>query len=74
MNPISIEDNSTTHHRRLPLPVFGEWSAWSEWAYCTVTCGGGRTNRVRTCSEDVCEGEDSERGEDKCNDFKCIPR
>jgi hypothetical protein len=26
--------------------TFGEWSVWSD---CTVTCGGGDTERSRSC-------------------------
>ncbi|KAI6077418.1 A disintegrin and metalloproteinase with thrombospondin motifs 18 [Aix galericulata] len=33
-----------------PMPVNGEWSAWSEWSQCTRTCGGGITYQERHCN------------------------
>ncbi|VDH96262.1 Hypothetical predicted protein [Mytilus galloprovincialis] len=33
-----------------PCPIDGNWSGWSEWEECSVTCGGGLKIRNRTCS------------------------
>ncbi|RMB89361.1 hypothetical protein DUI87_34273 [Hirundo rustica rustica] len=33
-----------------PKPVHGQWSAWSQWAECTRTCGGGVTYQERHCN------------------------
>ena len=32
------------------LAVDGNYSPWSDWNPCTVTCGGGETMRTRQCS------------------------
>ncbi|CAK8691082.1 unnamed protein product [Clavelina lepadiformis] len=36
-----------------PCPVNGDWSGWGAWAVCSVSCGGGRRSRIRTCSNPV---------------------
>uniref|UniRef100_A0A8D2LT13 ADAM metallopeptidase with thrombospondin type 1 motif 7 n=1 Tax=Varanus komodoensis TaxID=61221 RepID=A0A8D2LT13_VARKO len=33
-----------------PEPVDGGWAAWSSWAGCSRTCGGGVQNAERQCS------------------------
>ena len=34
-----------------PCPIHGGYSQWSNFTECTLTCGGGRKTRVRTCTE-----------------------
>ncbi|XP_067942024.1 coadhesin-like [Watersipora subatra] len=34
-------------------PVHGGWELWESWTSCTVTCGGGRSSRERSCDAPV---------------------
>ncbi|KAI8516969.1 hypothetical protein Bbelb_055500 [Branchiostoma belcheri] len=33
----------------LPCPVSGNWSQWTYWSSCDVTCGSGNQSRSRSC-------------------------
>lgn len=54
-------------------PCTAEWSSWGRWGTCSVTCGGGRRIRRRTCvrtSETVqCTGRPAEI--QKCGRSPC---
>ncbi|VDI03482.1 Hypothetical predicted protein [Mytilus galloprovincialis] len=32
-----------------PCPIAGKWGSWKDWSMCSVSCGGGRQTRVRSC-------------------------
>ncbi|XP_022799542.1 SCO-spondin-like [Stylophora pistillata] len=61
---------------RIPCPVDGGWSDWSEWNSCSKSCGTGLQERSRSCTQPAplhsgkpCEGESLEnRG---CNTHSC---
>lgn len=56
--------------------VDGQWAGWSEWTDCSLTCGIGKTERNRTCSDpkpqnggSSCTGSDDEVK--MCNIISC---
>lgn len=56
-------------------PVHGGWSAWGPWT-CSVRCGGGHGERVRTCSQPApnilgrpCAGAARQQG--PCSEWPC---
>ena len=59
-------------------PVHGGWGDWVEVGACSVTCGGGKQKKVRSCDKpepqyggDVCQG--SSTMEHDCNSVECPP-
>ncbi|XP_078697589.1 adhesion G protein-coupled receptor B1-like [Branchiostoma floridae x Branchiostoma belcheri] len=57
----------TRRCNEMPCPADGWWSEWGGWGQCSVSCGGGITNRTRACDNPVpswggrdCEGNDTE--------------
>ena len=46
-----------------------EWSLWTAWAGCSVTCGDGVQSRNRTCEKGNCEGQKQETK--SCSQRKC---
>ena len=62
--------------KKLFFSVDGVWSIWSDWDTCTVTCGGGTHNRMRTCDSPApangggnCVGDSTEPS--SCNNEGC---
>uniref|UniRef100_A0AC35TTE2 Peptidase M12B domain-containing protein n=1 Tax=Rhabditophanes sp. KR3021 TaxID=114890 RepID=A0AC35TTE2_9BILA len=52
------------------VDVRGDWSGWSIWSSCTVSCAGGVRQRSRTCSiSGRCEGSAQELS--SCNRQAC---
>ena len=39
--------------------VIGKYSEWSSFTTCTVTCGTGQRNRIRTCYNPLPQNERS---------------
>ena len=63
-------------------PVDGQWSDWSSWGTCDVTCGGGTQIRARTCSNPLAQfgGKPCENAtqafieQQTCNEQNCPGR
>ena len=58
------------------IAVHGNWSEWSEWDACPVTCGGSEQRRSRNCDNpspeyggNDCTGESEEFR--PCNELPC---
>lgn len=58
------------------IAVNGNWTTWSKWAICSVSCGGGEQSRTRSCSNpvplhggDECDGNTTES--QSCNHQQC---
>lgn len=59
-------------------PVHGNYSEWSMFSRCTLTCGGGKQYRTRTCNRPIpqygglnCSGLGPKREEVDCNTNPC---
>ncbi len=55
--------------------VQAKWSKWSDWTVCSVSCGGGRKQRNRTCdikvegTSFICPGKSIQNV--SCNFLEC---
>ncbi|CAD5234271.1 unnamed protein product [Bursaphelenchus xylophilus] len=47
----------------------GQWSGWSEWGVCSVSCGAGVRRRTRHCQSGNCPGDF--RQQELCNEGSC---
>jgi hypothetical protein len=69
----SGSNNETETCNEEPCP---EWTPWTDWSECSVTCGGGTQHRARECvrptvrnGQLTCEGSAFE--DRKCNTNQC---
>ena len=53
----------------------GAWSSWTDWSDCSVTCGGGKTYRTRTCDnpKPANGGEDCIDKDGTAEEMLCAP-
>lgn len=56
--------------------IDGDWSAWSSWSPCSVSCGGGVQSRERVCDNPKPAGVGSDcpglsRADRVCNVEPC---
>ncbi|XP_022796325.1 A disintegrin and metalloproteinase with thrombospondin motifs adt-1-like [Stylophora pistillata] len=59
-------------------PMDGNYTKWSDWSKCSVTCGGGEQSRSRTCTNPPpkyggknCQGLGSANDTQECNPDPC---
>ncbi|XP_034234598.1 hemicentin-1-like isoform X2 [Thrips palmi] len=48
---------STNAFFKLELDLQGDWGEWSDWGFCSVSCGFGTQERKRDCLTSNCPGE-----------------
>ncbi len=60
----------------MTYPSDGDWSSWSNFSDCTVTCGGGNQTQTRQCDSPApsngganCTGPDTNTT--SCNNQEC---
>ncbi|XP_071164730.1 uncharacterized protein [Mytilus edulis] len=60
-------------------PIDGNYTDWSAWSVCTVSCGGGTQDRTRSCTNPVqqyggndCSQIGSDYEQEACNTQVCI--
>lgn len=72
LTPIDITRVKSIYLRRSIRP--GDWSHWSAWSPCSVTCNSGTKTRTRICfkpdSRYTCSGSNYEFS--RCHKYACI--
>ncbi|KAL9966591.1 hypothetical protein ACROYT_G024693 [Oculina patagonica] len=70
--------NQTQECNPDPCPIDGNYTEWSEWSKCSLTCGGGVQTRARQCTNPPpqydgrdCEGLGPANETQSCNVDKC---
>lgn len=56
----------------------GNWTDWSQWSPCSLTCGGGNQTQRRSCNNPApanggnnCSATDTETETQTCNSQPC---
>ena len=64
---MTIQHILTSSTKMFTSPDAAKWRAWQGWSPCTVSCGGGKQSRLRSCTSPVdrtdnrkCKGKDTE--------------
>ncbi|XP_078378572.1 coadhesin-like [Oculina patagonica] len=72
--------NETQKCNPEPCPIDGNYTEWSEWSECSVTCDGGSQTRSRQCTNPPpqhggrdCEELGPANGTQECNTNACPP-
>ena len=53
--------------------VPASWGSWTQWSGCSVSCGGGRQSRSRSCvGGNTCTGQNAQFRD--CNQLDCPQR
>uniref|UniRef100_A0A8R1XRY0 Apple domain-containing protein n=1 Tax=Onchocerca volvulus TaxID=6282 RepID=A0A8R1XRY0_ONCVO len=55
-----VQPRPTIYVPPQPQAPVDVWSSWSEWSFCSSTCGIGTIQRYRICSGEQCIGENVE--------------
>lgn len=73
---IFITSGNGLLYTSINISVNGNWTIWSEWSLCPVSCGGGQHSRSRSCTNPApmyggtkCEGDKTENK--LCNSQHC---
>lgn len=73
-----MPEGQINHCTLFPIAIDGNYTEWSEWSECSLTCGGGLQTRARQCTNPPpqyrgrdCEGLGPANETQSCNVDKC---